>query len=799
MEKEPLDYSANACRIDLMVGGGVSKASGFIYITNNPFCNYDYVMTAKHTFEENYGELYINRLQALEISWIGEDGMLKTRKVDDEQLDKDILFMDNCDLVIIKIEKLYLPKAKPIAVKNFTDVKVDSKMDSWSFPAISRNECTRIYYKFKDKEKGLAFCKYPIKNIENFEGISGCGVYLQQKPFLVSVVAGYSKHNFELNEICLSQIDWDEVNDVLRRQGWETLLKEDTKKQRITKERDIIDLRELEINGAKLNMEIAIRNLRHDLTDDWYFDPLDYVDVCNSDFVLDYFSVRKMRERYRPERPEIYYIPKRSLVLRKAMVGTFIDRLVYMAVVTQLAPTIERHINKRVFSARYNRSKNAKSLIVNGVEQWTKKNYLLASWIETESKGCLVNLDILNYYDTINKQILISQLGEIVSTPNEKACVELLTTWLNNSGKVEETHGIPQNSDASSLLATFYLSRVDEDIQIKTEHYCRFMDDMYFIAEDIYKARDIMQSIEKMLRELDLSLNAQKVKFVRLDNKEKKDYLGELSLFDYEKSMINVLMRSSSKANRMNGVAMVSDLIGKALSAASSATDTEKDSSRSLKFSANVLTPSRLKLTSHNDNDQFFNKLHDLANQQVDIPEQTPLFCKLMGSFCSKRDTTELNNTIVDIVLRKKVGIYEWQAYHLWMLLAYLKCNDKRLMKFAQIEIDRNDETKRVEVAAIMIYMATVNPEYSRILLQKLRAGQLHGNLQKRCALVACRALDTDAIDDEVIKKLSTPLRKYIQYLNKHKEKDLVFFHRISSYEMERSENLLFPEYYSGL
>lgn len=61
-------------------------------------------------------------------------------------------------------------------------------------------------------------------------------------------------------------------------------------------------------------------------------------------------------------------------------------------------------------------------MIVNGVQQWIKMNYLIKDWIE-EGKGCLVKVDLLNYYDTINKEILIRLLYEIASSNEEKKAV----------------------------------------------------------------------------------------------------------------------------------------------------------------------------------------------------------------------------------------------------------------------------------------------------------------------------------------------------------------------------------------
>ena len=797
MEKELLSFKTNACRIDVMVAGFESNGSGFIYITE-PFCQYDYVLTAKHTFQEGENMPPLNKLEMLVISWKDSSGKLKKWQMEDKKIAEETLFMEEYDLAIIKIEKSLMPEAQRIAVKNITEVLNSTIMESVSCPIIDRNKFTHIRYELKDNDSGIVKAESGIKSIANFEGISGSGICLRNEPFLVSILAGTSLPDFELDEIQLSEINWDFVNKKLEKLGWIQLFRGNSQKTLITDEHDIIDLRELKINGAMLNMEKALKYLKHDMTDDWYFDPLSYVDICNADFVLDYFSVRERREQYKPQRLEEFYLPKQSLVLRKALVGTFVDRLIYMAIVSQLAPTIERNTNKYVYSARYDRRKGAHGLIVNGVEQWTKMNYLIADWIDSKNRGCLVKIDLLNYYDTINKQKLISLLKELPFTLNDMACIDLLKTWLEQSGKPEESHGIPQNSDASSLLATFYLSHVDEYIESEAQHYCRFMDDIYFIADDIYRARELMQAIEKKLRQIDLSLNSEKVRFIRLNiKKEKNAFRKELSLFDYKKSIICALMKSSSKVRRMNAVAMLAEQFDKSLSTNNDSKEKSLERSRAMKFSINALASYRLKLDFHWSD--FYIKLKKLADQQINIPEQTTYFCRLVESLSKKRDISDLKEKIIRTVLREEVCLYDWQAYHLWMLLAYLKCDDKRLIKYAVQEIEKNDETRKVEIAAILIYMATINPKYSRVLLHKLRDGNLNGNLQMRCALVACRALNDCVIENEALKHLSTPLQDNLKYLQKHKDKDLVFFHHISSYAFERNESVLSSEFYSGL
>ncbi len=791
MEKEPLSFKYNTCRVDVQVAGMDATATGFIYATR-PGYNYNYVLTAKHTFQEEQEPPSFENLSNLVIYWKDEKERLRPYRIDDKQLRKDMVFFDDFDFAIIRIKKQQT-KLKRVFVKHISEVALDGQLTSDSFISVLRKESTRLGYALKDKEKGIVRLDY-VWDVSKYYGASGSGLYCNEEPCLVGVLAGYRIDGFEQSEVRLSVIDWIKVNEVLQTKGWSKLNRGHAANTIITQERDIIDVRELEINGASLNMEQALQRLQHDLTDDWYFDPLHYVDLCKTEFVLDYFSIKSQREQYKPERMEVFYLPKKSFVLRRAMVGTFVDRLVYTAVVNHLGGTIEKHLSNFVFSARYNVDSSSNGLIVNGVEQWTKMNYHLSSWLDNVNEGCVVRLDLLNYYDTINKSKLIGLLNEITTTDNEKACVRLLDTLLIGFGRSNEMHGIPQNCDASSLLATFYVSHVDEFVLTKAQHYCRFMDDMYFMAKDKYEARDLLQAIEKHLRDIDLSLNAQKVDFFNLDKPEEKEKLiGQLLLYDHEKTEIKYLVKSDSKARRMNGIA----LLMKQLDIVINGDREDKNTERAMKFSVHALTSYKMELYSYWD--EFYKQLEVLTAKQVDAPDQTPLICRLAANVNKNRDVENIKVLVEDLVTRKKGSIYEWQAYHLWMLLAHFKYRTPELVKYAAQEIEKNDETKTVEVAAMFIYMVTINPEYARILVHRLRDGQLHGNLQKRCVLIAIRALDNQVIDEEAMKHLSKPLQKCHAYLNKHKDTSLVYFHHITSNPLAKNDAVLFPETYSGL
>lgn len=792
MEQTVLNYKYNACKIELSVAGSFASGSGFIYITAPKNC-YDYIITAKHLFqEENYIEPEVEKIENVRIGYYQDEDVLCYLTVDN--IKENAIFFKDFDLAVIKYKKVWLPRARRIMVKNIKETKDDYSVKAYSFPNISPNQRVTINLKVLDSD--LCICQAEsghLKNIRNYLGISGSGVFTEGEPYLISVVSQYSFAEFENDQLVVANTDWLKVNRILAENGWESLKLVPGKYNIISDDSTLLNIGDVEIDGVHLDLEKASHKLNFDLRDDWFFDPLHYMDMCNRAYILNYFAISSHRNHYEPQQMEVCYIPKKTLVLRKAMVGNFIDRLIYIAVTDILGHCIEKHISKYVYSAHYDTTSNAEGLIANGVEQWTKMNYKIEEWLN-ENKGILVKVDLLNYFDTINKRVLIELLREISETEQDVAAISLLEKFFNGIAPQDHTAGIPQNSDASSLLATFYVCHIDTEMIANAIHYCRFMDDIYFVAKDIYQARYLLQKLEKELRKLDLSVNSSKIQFVNLGLKtERESFRKELYTFDYERQSAYKLITCSQKARRMNGISILVDDINNVLSKKK----IEKDDERALTFCLNLLSNYKIHLYTYWD--QFYEDLSKLVTLQVHDPSRTPFLCRIIAAVDKTRNIDTIKEDITSHLMQGHCT-YEWQTYNLWLLLAYLKYETADLIKYAANEIDCNDETKKVETAAIMIYMTTVRPEFSRILLHRLRSNQVHGYLQQRAVMIATRNLSQEAFDNEEVKaNLPECLQLCHKLLHENKDKSLVFFHNISSHKLSRNGSALFPEFYSGL
>lgn len=310
MERENLNFRNNACCISVRIAGSDDKASGFVYRTK-PSCEYDYVITTKHIFQEGKEKPEIQNISNLKISFELEHKKL-IELYDKNSFEANLLFLEE-DMAIIRIKKQYVRNLQRIAVKNAIETQQDDLLTAHSFISVCRNESIKLDIEWKEREEG--FIKVDgVKDINNYHGASGSGIYCKNNPFLIGVIASYRLSDFEQNEMCMVKPDWKKVNNKLHERKWVGLNNGKAQLTAITEDRTVIDIRELEINGAVLDMETAIRRIQHDLTDDWYFDPLHYLDMCNTDFVLNYFSKKDRCCNYKAQKMEVFYLPTKEVI-----------------------------------------------------------------------------------------------------------------------------------------------------------------------------------------------------------------------------------------------------------------------------------------------------------------------------------------------------------------------------------------------------------------------------------------------------------------------------------------------------
>ena len=593
---------------------------------------------------------------------------------------------------------------------------------------------------------------------------------LQRFPLLI--IDDFGLHPFDN---VTRQALMDLINRKLQSFGLVPLNTEESEHKRIITNR-VVDIYQAPINNMVLNLELARRRLRSDISDDWFHDPLMYVDLLKKDYLFSQFKKHFYKNNYTVERWNLFYVPKKKLSHRKAYIGSFKDRIIYLALVGELAYKLDEAMIPTTYSARYNKyDKN--NLILNGVEQWKKLKNQLAFEAKTKTNkdeykhGCLIEVDLLNFYDNINIQLLTKKIKRVCSSTNELLVANQLELFL--LGLTEQKVGLPQNSDASSLIATFYLNEVDVYMSNQCPSYFRFMDDIRIFCKDKYQARRLLQLLEFELKRCGLSINSQKTRILELvdfeTNKDSEFYRKSYDIYDIDVSKLGRLRNSTDSNNRNEAFHSCLIFLERLITCDDILSD--KESSRKLFFiltTLKFLVNKNFKLT----NDHFIELMKKTLELLQDNPWMTFQIISVLNLLNADLIISDFLDKLKIFVLDTRFNTYTYQSYQIWLLLANHKCEDKDLRQYALNQIECNDQTNEPTIAAMMIYMCSIDSNFLRVVNRFHLEGRFKQSyFQSRLSLIAQRKLDISLISPEMI---HSTLKKSPIYTNSYKNKDLV-------------------------
>lgn len=764
-------------KITTYVSGVRSFGSGIVYETPN-YCDYNYVLTAKHILQEDsQTEFSKDKISHLTIYYSDINNLKLLQYIKKSDLEKRLIIFDN-DFIIIIIDKNSNVNFRQILVSD--KLKDDeTKFYSWATFSANENEFHLFNFERNDNElKRLKLVGAP--SLDALPGMSGAGVFIDNRNILYGIISRYPNDNFELETVDCVQLSFESINARLKVLNKIQL---DTESSNSKKEinNSVIDIHQATINDVCLDLELARLRLKTDIVDDWFHDPLKYIDLLNKEYLFKQFEEYFDSNIYKTTAAEQFYVPKKQYTLRQALISPLIDRIIYMAVVGVLAEKLDNAMIPSVFSARYNKfSKN--QLIINGVEQWKKMQYALYEKVYSEIEqghfiyNCIIEIDLLNFYDNINKSLLIEKIERVCETNNEKKACRLLEGILTNFSAKDL--GLPQNSDASSLLATFYLNQVDVYMQNSSFAYYRFMDDIRIFCNDKYEARRILQDFEYELRRCHLSVNSQKTKIKSIfDNpddvkdKETQIFRGEFgNLFDLQLNKISRLRKSSNYAYLNEAFHQSIELLKNNID---EDTNNSEDSARKLSYALNAIEHlCKKNINIYSVNSDFEELLLTAIKSLFDKPWMTTQVCKILNLIECDIVIDSYLPCLKQILIDDNYNTYAFQTYQIWLLLAKHKAKSDDLIKYAVKCIEKNDETNRAVIAAMTIYVCSVDANYIRVILRKFGEGFTHGYFQNRIALISLRKFDTALI---VADKIDDSLKNAHAFTNKFKTKDLVY------------------------
>jgi hypothetical protein len=440
---------------------------------------------------------------------------------------------------------------------------------------------------------------------------------------------------------------------------------------------------QIDLGSFILNSDWLIKQLKNDLKDDWFPDPLGYADMFEDEFIAqqiaDNYSFN--HGQYVPSERAIFNIPKSNFTLRYALETSIADRAIYHGLTSHLVPFFDPLIPWNVFSHRHDPIRpRSRYMFKNPVQSW--KDFIHAVRTEGHPAKYILSTDISNYYENIDLRLLktamLSMLEEIQATPQEKGQIrarlivlfDCLTRWA-----YEANRGLPQNRDASSFLANLYMSSVDTAMRSNgyADSYFRYMDDVKIVCEDQFQARRALKTLSVALRDIGLSLNAKKTDIISAANTEAFDTC--LSDASVEVQAIDVLWRKQSRDAILATVPRLKRLTLGLLQAA-------KTDSRDFRYCVARLAQLATSKGDFAIPPDFF---HEITPSIIEVLADAPASTDQFTRYLQAVPTLPVHITQIKTLLGDQNRcIYTWQNYRLWLLLTQKQFADRELKSLAQ-------------------------------------------------------------------------------------------------------------------